>query len=136
MCLNPSSRKTDFRPSANSSAMAADAPKKDDKKVDKKKGAKEEPEELSEEDKALQDKMELLVTRCSDSELGLRKQALAAMVEEIRTSTSSMTSVPKPLKFLRPHFATLTANYELAKEDEAKHMLADVLSLLVRAARA
>lgn len=27
--------------------------------------------------------------------------------QEIRTATSSMTSVPKPLKFLRPHYGTL-----------------------------
>eukprot|EP00971_Amphidinium_carterae_P295616 5870849-Amphidinium_carterae.1 len=26
-------------------------------------------------------------------------------VKELKTSTSSMTSVPKPLKFLRPHYS-------------------------------
>jgi hypothetical protein len=30
----------------------------------------------------------------------------------IRTSTSSMTSVPKPLKFLRPHYPDLQGLYE------------------------
>jgi len=52
------------------------------------------------------------------------------MVNEVRTSTSSMTSVPKPLKFLRPHYATLKTTYETAEAGPAKTMLADVLSLL------
>jgi 26S proteasome regulatory subunit N1 len=66
----------------------------------------------------------------SDPEASLRKTALETMVQEVRTSTSSMTSVPKPLKFLRPHYATLKANYEVAKADASKTLLADVLSLL------
>ena len=52
------------------------------------------------------------------------------MVNEVRTSTSSMTSVPKPLKFLRPHYATLKDNYVAAKPGKDKTLLADVLSLL------
>ena len=52
------------------------------------------------------------------------------MVTEVRTSTSSMTSVPKPLKFLRPHYATLKANYASATPGKDKTLLADVLSLL------
>ena len=52
------------------------------------------------------------------------------MVNEVRTSTSSMTSVPKPLKFLRPHYATLKANYASATPGKDKTLLADVLSLL------
>lgn len=39
---------------------------------------------------------------------------------EIRTSTSSMTSVPKPLKFLRPHYGTLKAFYEAMPESDLK----------------
>jgi len=42
-----------------------------------------------------------------------------------------MTSVPKPLKFLRPHFGTLKDTYTKAADtDPTKPMLADVLSLL------
>eukprot|EP00965_Chrysotila_dentata_P105542 3485817-Pleurochrysis_carterae.AAC.1 len=48
-------------------------------------------------------------TRCSDPEPELRKAALNSMISEIRTSTSSMTSVPKPLKFLRTHYGELPA---------------------------
>lgn len=43
--------------------------------------------------------------------------------QEIRTSTSSMTSVPKPLKFLRPHYGTLKAYYETMVESELKVLL-------------
>ena len=77
-----------------------------------------------------QAQMELLVTRTSDPEPALRLTALETMVQEVRTSTSSMTSVPKPLKFLRPHFGTLKENYEKASAGPAKTMMADVLSLL------
>lgn len=40
--------------------------------------------------------------------------------QEIRTSTSSMTSVPKPLKFLRPHYGTLKAHYEIMGTSDVK----------------
>lgn len=40
--------------------------------------------------------------------------------QEIRTSTSSMTSVPKPLKFLRPHYGTLKAHYETLTDSDIK----------------
>ena len=58
---------------------------------------KKDDAELSEEDYVLQTHMELLVSRTSNPELCLN--ALETMVSEVRTSTSSMTSVPKPLKF-------------------------------------
>ena len=74
--------------------------------------------------------MELLVTRTSDPEESLQLTALETMVKEVRTSTSSMTSVPKPLKFLRPHYGTLKANHAAAVPGKVKTMLADVLSLL------
>eukprot|EP00322_Chrysochromulina_rotalis_P022638 CAMPEP_0115890898 /NCGR_PEP_ID=MMETSP0287-20121206/33586_1 /TAXON_ID=412157 /ORGANISM="Chrysochromulina rotalis, Strain UIO044" /LENGTH=644 /DNA_ID=CAMNT_0003347679 /DNA_START=26 /DNA_END=1956 /DNA_ORIENTATION=+ len=97
-------------------------------KKDKKK--EEEEEDMSEEDIALKAEMELLVTRISDPEPALRMTALETMVKEVRTSTSSMTSVPKPLKFLRPHYDTLKASYASAPAGPAKTLLADVLSLL------
>jgi 26S proteasome regulatory subunit N1 len=42
------------------------------------------------------------------------------MLTEIRSSTSSMTSVPKPLKFLRPHFAPLKTFFEALADSEIK----------------
>ncbi|CAM9663790.1 unnamed protein product, partial [Ectocarpus sp. 6 AP-2014] len=72
-----------------------------------------EPEELSEEDKALKDGLELAVTRVDDKEPGIAvRNALRHLSSEIRSATTSMTSVPKPLKFLRPHYAQLKKSYE------------------------
>ena len=87
-------------------------------------------DELSKEDEELKSQMELLVTRVQDKELEIRRAALVAMVKEIRTATSSMTSVPKPLKFLGPHYAALKESYKGASADATKVMLADVLSML------
>ena len=40
------------------------------------------------------------------------KVAVESIGNEIRTATSSMTSVPKPLKFLREHFEPLKVHFE------------------------
>jgi 26S proteasome regulatory subunit N1 len=86
---------------------------------------------LSEEDRALKEGLELAVTRLQDSDAGLHKPALDHLINEIRSSTSSMTAVPKPLKFLRPHYDTLKIIYnEWPSEHELKKSLADVLSVL------
>ena len=39
-------------------------------------------------------------------------KALDMIKEEVAGATSSMTSVPKPLKFLTPLYKTLTETYE------------------------
>jgi len=41
-----------------------------------------------------------------------------------------MTSVPKPLKFLRPHYEALKAVHSACGEGENKRLLADIVSLL------
>ncbi|XXG45959.1 hypothetical protein AAC387_Pa02g0910 [Persea americana] len=50
--------------------------------------------------------------------------------QEISTSTSSVTSVPNPLKFLRAHYGTLKAHYETMADLELKKHLANILSVL------
>jgi hypothetical protein len=42
-----------------------------------------------------------------EPDASLHGPALEQLRVQIRTSTSSMTSVPKPLKFLREHYETL-----------------------------
>ncbi|XP_061355579.1 26S proteasome non-ATPase regulatory subunit 2 homolog A [Gastrolobium bilobum] len=91
---------------------------------------KVENEDLSDEDLALKQQLELYVERVQDPDPGLQKVALESMRQEIRTSTSSMTSVPKPLKFLRPHYGTLKAYYEIMVDSDLKKYLADILSVL------
>jgi hypothetical protein len=47
-----------------------------------------------------------------EPDASLYRPALESMRTLIRTSTSSMTSVPKPLKFLRPHYPELQTIYD------------------------
>ncbi|XP_022839583.1 26S proteasome regulatory complex, non-ATPase subcomplex, Rpn1 subunit, partial [Ostreococcus tauri] len=100
------------------------------KKNDSTNGKPKLEQELSEEDAALKENLELMVMRASDPKTGVAKLALETMRREIRTATSSMTSVPKPLKFLRPHLQTLKDVYEKMKDKENKFLLADIVSLL------
>lgn len=119
-----------------STAILVETDKVDDQKKDSKnkkngKDDKQKPDELSEEDQALKEGLELAVLRLSESDESLHKQALDHLITEIRTSTSSMTSVPKPLKFLRPHYDTLKAVYESwAPLHSMKKLMSDVMSVL------
>lgn len=92
--------------------------------------AAKDDDELSEEDRALKEKLELLVTRAMDRDAGVQKLALETIRNEIRSATSSMTSVPKPLKFLRNHFVPLKKHYAQMNHSDNKVFLADVLSVL------
>lgn len=87
-------------------------------------------EELSEEDQQLKNELDMLVERLTESNSSFYKAALEAIKDSIKTSTSSMTAVPKPLKFLRPHYKTLTNLYESWPVGDDKTSLADVLSVI------
>jgi 26S proteasome regulatory subunit N1 len=51
---------------------------------------------------------------------------------EITTSTTSMTSIPKPLKFMIPHYAAIKEFYtKLDINNKFKLVLADLLAILV-----
>jgi len=56
--------------------------------------------------------MELCVERLGDANLGLRQNALDMIKQEVAGATSSMTSVPKPLKFLTPLYPKMKQIYE------------------------
>lgn len=109
---------------------AAGGPKKDRKPGAE--SAKEEDgeEDLSEEDAALKEQLELLVERVQDNDAGVQKLALDTIRSEIRSATSSMTSVPKPLKFLRPHYGTLKDFFARMPAGDNKVYMADVVSVL------
>ncbi|KAI0053215.1 26S proteasome regulatory complex non-ATPase subcomplex Rpn1 subunit [Auriscalpium vulgare] len=72
----------------------------------------------------------MLVERLKESDTTLYRPALETLRTLIRTSTSSMTSVPKPLKFLRPHYPDLQTLYETWPSSEDKSLFADILSVL------
>ena len=86
----------------------------------------------SAEDAKLKENLELLVQRLTEpsNTVEIRKAALESLKTEIRTATSSMTSIPKPLKFLRPHYDHLKKFYESKEAFPIKVDLADMLSVL------
>ena len=120
------------------------------KETKKTKDGKKDPDvlvedTLSEADRELKERLETCVGTVINAEnesavtIPLRLKALDIIVTELRTATASMTSVPKPLKFLRPHFVELKRLYEtIAKDDtnndlqflELRARLADVLAVL------
>ncbi|KAJ4332801.1 proteasome regulatory particle base subunit [Didymella glomerata] len=112
-------------------AVNGDAEKKEDTKADgKDKKVETAGEELSEEDQQLKSELDMLVERILESDTSLYKPALDQIKEFIKTSTSSMTAVPKPLKFLRPHYESLEKQYASWPEGENKQSFADMLSVL------
>jgi 26S proteasome regulatory subunit N1 len=100
----------------------------------KKKGIKGKDEiidEMSEEDKILKEGLEVAVLRLQEQDTNLHKAALDHLALEIKTATSSMTSVPKPLKFLRPHYDSLKEVYQAwSHSHPMKKMMADIMSVL------
>ncbi|VVC86660.1 26S proteasome non-ATPase regulatory subunit 2 [Leptidea sinapis] len=87
-------------------------------------------DDLSEEDKRLQEELNLLVEKLVGNEVELHMPALQMLTNLIRTSTTSMTSVPKPLKFLREHYPALKDVYEKISDPKTKQFCADVVSVL------
>lgn len=104
-------------------------------------------EDLSEEDAQLKSELDMLVERITvcrttdpilrkladrtqEPDTSLYKPSLEAIKDSIKTSTSSMTAVPKPLKFLRPHYAPMCKLYEDWADGDDKNSLADVLSVI------
>lgn len=107
-------------------AAAADAAE------DKSKDKAVVDEELSPEDQHLKDQLEMLVERLTGSQSDLYSAALAQLKTFIRESTSSMTAVPKPLKFLRPFYPILTQlEQSWANQPQERLVeLFDILSIL------
>lgn len=97
-------------------------------------GKPQKEDELSEEDMQLKNELEMLVDRLKESDKKLYKPALESLRVLIRTSTSSMTSVPKPLKFLRPHFQELKETLETWPSQsvggQEQSLFAEILSVL------
>uniref|UniRef100_A0A673KHE4 RPN1 N-terminal domain-containing protein n=1 Tax=Sinocyclocheilus rhinocerous TaxID=307959 RepID=A0A673KHE4_9TELE len=68
--------------------------------------------------------------KTGEKDTSLYRPALEELRRQIRSSTTSMTSVPKPLKFLRPHYAKLKDIYQNMAPGENKQFCADVVSVL------
>merc|ERR1719461_1460904 len=85
----------------------------------------EEPE-LSEEDQKLKDDLEELVKKLETKK---GAQSLVDLKKLIREATSSMSQVPKPLKFLMGMYEDIKGTYERSKGAYRKK-LADLMSVL------
>lgn len=85
---------------------------------------------MSEEDQALKDKIELLINNIITKSEDEGKVSLAELKTIVKTSTTSMTSVPKPFKFIKPHYEALASFYDGMRANNFKRLLADFLSVL------
>ncbi|OCF41675.1 26S proteasome regulatory subunit N1 [Kwoniella heveanensis CBS 569] len=93
---------------------------------------KDEVNEMSEEDLQLKAELEMLVQRLKEPDTNLYLPALESLRTLIRTSTSSMTSVPKPLKFLRPFYeemGQIRERWDVSLKEQ-RSLLASILSVL------
>jgi 26S proteasome regulatory subunit N1 len=89
-------------------------------------------QQQSEVNRELKRKLDALAkTIIEDDDAAKLATAMDGLRGEIRTSTSSMTSVPMPLKFLRPHYPALTTRFtSMTGSSSVKTQLADILSVL------
>lgn len=78
----------------------------------------------------MQDELNLYVERLQENNEDLHMPALKSLGNQIRASTTSMTSVPKPLKFMKPHYETMKEIYEKMTRVDTKTECADILSVL------
>ncbi|XP_969349.2 26S proteasome non-ATPase regulatory subunit 2 [Tribolium castaneum] len=88
------------------------------------------PKDDSDDDKELQVELKGLVDRITGDESKLVNVSLDMLKYLIRTSTSSMTSVPKPLKYLAPFYGALRNKCDSMKDPLLKKNLSDVVSVL------
>jgi len=117
-------------PKADEPATASEVPPPKKKTKEELKKEAEAEEELSDEDKQLKEDLELSVSRLTEDNADLYKNALTTLTTLIRASTTSMTSVPKPLKFMIPHFDTMKKVHEKIAPGPVKLQCADVVSVL------
>ncbi|CAD1808161.1 Proteasome/cyclosome repeat family protein [Candida parapsilosis] len=113
------------------SVVAKDANQPQKKHVNK------QEEELSEEDQQLKEELESTVEKLKEPNQSEDQYAkyLESLKRSIQDSTTSMTAVPKPLKFLRPSYPDLTEVYDQWSKKYGEKAtivfnLADILSVL------
>lgn len=65
-----------------------------------------------------------------DPKPSVQKQALETLRSELRSTDSSVTAVPKPLKFLGPFYEPLKEFFAKPESSENRVLLADIISVL------
>lgn len=79
----------------------------------------------------MKDELKALVEKLEDVDTKLHLPALEMLRYLIRTATSSMTSVPKPLKFLAEYYQRIKNCHEkMVGDDNTKKACADIISVL------
>lgn len=81
-------------------------------------------------DEILNETLETNVDKVCHGDLAARISGLNVLIDELKKSTSSMTSVPKPMKHLVKYNADLIQAYNTFTNEEFRTKLADLLSLL------
>ncbi|OAF64859.1 MORN repeat-containing protein 3, partial [Intoshia linei] len=87
-------------------------------------------EELNEEELALKNKLTDSMKKLASIDQSVFPEILNSLKCLIRTSTTSMTSVPLPLKFLKPHISEIKRIYEIIEDEETKKICGDIISVL------
>jgi len=105
------------------------------KDAETEKDTKRKKQQLSEEDEKFKAELEGHVEKLEEKDSGVRAETILKLKETILSSTSSMTSIPKPLKFLNPHYEKLAGVYKEAKsssewDQKTISNFATILSLL------
>jgi len=120
-------------PTSEKMDTAADPPPAKEEAVKeegKANGDDDDEVELSDEDRQLKEELEGLVEQVKGEDTSVHKAAFLQMRTTICAATSTMTSVPKPLKFLRPHYETIKELFDAITDADTKAASSDVLSLL------
>ena len=84
---------------------------------------KKEIDTVPEEDAGLVSELELLSMRLQEGNTSLYIPALEQLKSLIKSSTSSMTSVPKPLKYLKNHYEPLLKCWGEWKDGKEKVLM-------------
>lgn len=90
---------------------------------------------LSEEEEELKKNIEEMVRAFLEPDLDIKRNAYNMLKKEIISATETMTSIPKPLKFVRIHYPQIKEAYEAEKtanpNSEAQKLYGDILCILV-----
>jgi len=98
--------------------MIEDKPK--DKKVQKKDGKKDaiKEEDLSLEDRELKEKIDHHAEKMLENDF----QSLKELINIVQGATKTMTSVPKPFKFLKTHYKLFTDHFRSLPESKGSEV--------------
>ena len=105
-----------------------------EKAAETQKQKKQDPHDA---DKAIAEEVELLLTRIEDGDIAVRSAALTQLRTKLRQGKGSVTSLPKPLKYLRAKVDRLVAVHatlvcDTQRESEALlKSLADLISFVM-----